>query len=201
MQSKTITLQGVVLTNRIGNQWESIEAHGSNKQASQPVLVRLAENVQVFDPVRVGFDGVYAWFDCIDPRADLATAAWLRERLEKNVKPKDLKRKGLTAQQRTAYAMQYLSRVEIRKEIERDAIESRIRDALGHAGAKFVSYVEHRGGYRVTFNIGSQQHVSSVDKKDLTLQTAGVCLSGEDRKFDLASLVGVLNEPDAHHYW
>ena len=76
-----------------------------------------------------------------------------------------------------------------------------LRDALGHAGAEFVNYAEHRDGYRVTYNVGNARHTSSVAKNDLTVQTAGICLAGEDRKFDLASLVSVLREPDAQYAW
>ncbi len=44
------------------------------------------------------------------------------------------------------------------------------------------------------FRVGGRSYTSSVNKGDLTVQVAGICLNGEDSKFDLSSLVGVLRE-------
>jgi hypothetical protein len=65
---------------------------------------------------------------------------------------------------------------------------------LEHAGAELKDYVERKDVYTVTYEVDGQRHVSAVAKKDLSVQVAGICLSGEDRKFDLHSLVGVIRE-------
>ncbi|MCE9546621.1 MAG: hypothetical protein K8T25_14160 [Planctomycetia bacterium] len=77
-----------------------------------------------------------------------------------------------------------------------DPVRRRLRENLSHAGANLVDYLEHSDTFRVTYSIGGRQYTSAVDKADLSVQVAGICLSGEDEKFDLASLVGVLREAE-----
>jgi hypothetical protein len=54
--------------------------------------------------------------------------------------------------------------------------------------------MERGDGVRVRYRVHGHEYISSVDKDDLSVQLAGICLSGEDQKFDLSSLVGVLHE-------
>jgi hypothetical protein len=69
-----------------------------------------------------------------------------------------------------------------------------LRGALAHAGAELKDYVERQDVYTVTYEVDGQRHVSAISKKDLSVQVAGICLSGEDENFDLQSLVGVIRE-------
>ncbi len=110
------------------------------------------------------------------------------------VEPQYLSRPGLTAEEQTAYTLNYVPRLQAEIEARRDRVEERLRDALAHAGAELENYLERDDIYRVTYEVDGHRHVSVVDQNDLSVQVAGICLSGEDRHFDLQSLVGVLRE-------
>lgn len=181
---------------RRGSHWPAMTAHRGDArfQISGMVPVRLADEVQQFDVVRARFDGSSFWFDDLDPARDPATADFLRKSLTATIEPNQLQRPGLTPEERAAYAVNFFEKEEVRQQTEVETTETRLREALRHAGAEFVDFLERRDGYRVTYTIGGRQHVSAVRKDDLTVQVAGICLDGQDRQFDLASLVGVIRE-------
>lgn len=158
------------------------------------IELRLVEECELFDTVAARFDGRQFWFDEIDPRTDPAIAPYLRRALAAMTEPKSLDRKGLTPGQRLAYLLNYRTRLESLMMDERTRSENRLRDALAHAGAELRDFVERNGAYRVTFDVDGTRHTSIVQKNDLTVETAGICLSGLDQNFDLESLVGVLRE-------
>jgi hypothetical protein len=184
----------MVLVRPAGLDWLGWPAHQADARFGPPALVpvRLAEDVQPFDHVEARFDGGQAWFDRPDDRSDPGAAAYLREALREMTAPELIHRPRLTLEDRTVYR----SAFDARREALRNQTEDRLRDALAHTGAELHGYVERDDGYRVEFAVGDRRHVSVVNKADLTVQLAGICLDGADRHFDLSSLVGVLRQAD-----
>lgn len=183
-----------------------------------PIL--LAEEVQLFDFVRCRYDGARFWFDQADNRHDPAVAAYLRASLSAQVAPEDLARKGLTAEERAAYELNYWEQLAAAEaEADRqpeshhprrqrraarpappahDPLRARLEGSLSHAGADLIDYLERGDGIRVRYRVQGHEYISSVNRNDLSVQLAGICLSGQDHKFDLSSLVGVLHEGMRH---
>jgi hypothetical protein len=212
----------LLICQRVGRVWYgSTASFGDLRMRLEGVApINLTEEVQLFDCVRTRYDGSQFWFDELDLRHDPAASAYLRSALSERTEPGDLQRPGLTAEERACYELNYWELVRPNEaegaaspglparrarqpgaadvsptpsEVG-DPIRRRLRDSLSHAGAQLVDYVERADGFRVSFRIGRHHYTSSVNKDDLTVQVAGICLSGEDEKFDLGSLVGVLRE-------
>ena len=69
--------------------------------------LQLAEEVQLFDCVQARYDGSQFWFDELDLRHDPGASAYLRAALDQQTPPEDLARRGLTAEERAAYELNY----------------------------------------------------------------------------------------------
>jgi hypothetical protein len=189
----------VIVCGRDRDRWLAIPAHRADARfrIEGLVPVRLVEEPQLFDVLLTRFDGAQSWYDGPEPRRDPATAAYLREALARMVDPDQLHRPGLTAEERAAYLVNYAPRHQVELDIRRDRVEEQLRVALAHAGAAFRGYQEHGDVYRVAYVVDGRRQVSVVSRDDLSVQVAGICLSGQDRHFDLQSLVGVLREADS----
>jgi len=166
-------------------------------ELTAPVCVQLADGVDAFDTIVARFDGGQFWFDEVDTRADPAIAAYLRGQLAEMADPGSFDRPGMGKGQRLAYAVAHARQVAA---IEADAAVSatrRLNAALGHAGAALRDFSDLGVSFRVTYTVDGRRHTSVVGKGDLTVRSAGICLSGEDEQFDLNSLIGVLRESNS----
>jgi hypothetical protein len=186
----------LIVASKQDDAWLAIPAHRSDGrfQIDGLIPVQLMEDAQLFEVIEARFDGIHFWYASAEARSDPAAASYLRQALDKLIVPEQIQRRGLTAEERSAYALNYWPRYLTSEEGKRSQEEKRLRDALAHAGANLRSYIDRRDVYTVTYEVDGERHVSAISKKDLSVQVAGICLSGEDAKFDLQSLVGVIRE-------
>ncbi len=179
---------------RHGTWWALLaEGKGEHSAGERLVPVSLVGEAQLFDTVRARWDGVQFLYERRHPRRDPAVAAYLREALAEKRRPDELAKPTLTLQERRAYGWQCrLAELELP-----DTPASGLRAAVAHAAGEFRGFVERGERYTVTFSVDGETHTAAVRKRDLSVLTAGICLSGEDEKFDLSSLVSVIRErPD-----
>ncbi len=170
-----------------GQTWMGLPAGATAKGIRVEGLapIAFARGLRLFDSAVVRFDGALFLHESSERPAE---AAFLREELKKeNEEPS---RKGLTPEERAAYARA----LEWKREMEKSAEERRLERALGLAGADLASYEERFGQFTVRFRVDGREYASVVSKGDLTVISSGICLSGRDRDFDLTSLVSVLRE-------
>lgn len=173
--------------------WHALTAAQGDTRVSisAPAPVLLAEaGLQPFETVIARFDGRLFYYEQRDSRRNPALAAYLREALAAATPPAELRKPGLSAEERAAYTWAW-GLLEVAR---LDGVTARLGEALAHAGAELRSFLERDDVYAVTYSVGEERHTSIVRKNDLTVLTAGICLSGRDADFDLASLVGVLQE-------
>jgi hypothetical protein len=191
-----LPLLRMVVCLRKDKEWLAIPAQRSDTRFRIEGLVpiRLIKDAQLFEVIQTRFDGTQCWYDGPDTRHDPGAAAYLRASLGQMIEPEQLSRPGLTPEERTAYVLNYAPRLQAELEARRDRVEERLRKAVAHAGAELKEYQERDEVYRISYEVDGLRHVSVISQRDLTVQVAGICLSGQDQHFDLQSLVGVLRE-------
>lgn len=142
-----------------------------------------------FEYIEGHFDGARLWLKHLDPRADPFKTEELRKQTDRE---SAMQLKGLTPEDRAAIAIAFA-----RKEAQmRLMLDCQIRIVLGARGARLESMREFSDGRIEVVWRSRSSHVyrTIVRRQDLSVVSAGICLSGEDRQFDLSSLVGVVHE-------
>lgn len=182
----------LLLLTRGDAEWSAVQAQaGDNRfRIDGAVPVHLAVGVEPFERIIARFDGARFLFQEVDRRRSPAIAAYLREALQSGIPPGQLRKPTLTAEEKEAYRRVF----QALEEAKRNRVEIKLGDALSRADSALQSYIEHEDVYTVSFSANGQTHRATVRKDDLTVISAGLCLSGQDQRFDLQSLVGVIRE-------
>lgn len=178
---------------RAGRSWHALPASGGDRRVriERPVPVAFVEDgVQPFETLVARFDGARFWYARRDGRRNPALAAYLRQALNEETPPERVRKQGLSAEERAAYAWAW----GLLEAARQAGIAGQLADALMHAGGRLVDFTERDESYTVAYLVGDARHISTIRKDDLSVLTAGICLAGRDHDFDLTSLVSVMRE-------
>ncbi len=145
-----------------------------------------------FESVEGAYDGARVWVRNLDSKADLDKQEALRACLLALDRAGAERVKGLTAADREAAAAAFRAR----EESQRVLLDVHVRRALAARGGTLRSLRELVDGRVevVWTSRGGAEYRSMLRSVDLSVVSAGICLSAEDQKFDLSSLVGVVHE-------
>ena len=159
----------------------------------KPVPVHLVSEAAQFEVAIARTDGISWWFDQCDRRADPMVSEQLKGNVKQVTLPSDLHFKGMTPEMRTVYELVTQQAKEFSALQKQQRDEKRLGDALKIGGGELNEFRERQDHWVVEWTTADgDRHTSAISKHDLTVISAGICLSGEDEKFDLQSLVGVV---------
>lgn len=196
----------LVLIGEFEHHWWGVQANPSDSRfrLTEPVPIRLTERVTAMEQIYARFDGSSFWYHGANRRRDPIIARGLREAMDKGSVPEEVKVSGAAPSELLAYRIVFADRYPGHSAPRPRTDLERLRDALTHSGARLDAYwAQGNDVMRVRYVIDGHSHSADVRINDLTVVSAGVCLSGRDRDFDLTSLVGVMRElhdgRGAHH--
>ena len=187
----------VVLVHNVGR-WLAYPSHSNSFRHQfglEPKLfaVLCADNVEPMDTAEVRFDGSNFWFDSVKITDNAEKIDSLRERLKnqnytitKNIVS------GLTPEEEKAFNYA----VEFHRQANMTNLERRLHNELNKFGASLDDFIERGNNVSVQWKDKrtNSTYTSVLNKDTLGVVTAGICLSGGDRVFDMQSLVGVCRQ-------
>lgn len=178
--------------------WSLFASSGDSRaQISGPIPIHLVRNPSRFQTVCARFDGATFLYESPDRRRDPSVARALREALQSGVAPDDLQVRNAVPQEKVAYRMLWLRKNPhlAGTQITPQSLLQRVESALNHAGAQLDGlWNENADQVAVRYVVDGHTHLSRIRPGDLSVISAGICLSGLDQDFDLTSLVGVMRE-------
>ncbi|WP_449418931.1 hypothetical protein [Phormidium nigroviride] len=160
---------------------------------AKPFPIHLVTEGATFEPIIARWDGKSWWFEDIDRRADPLSSEELRLALKKVISPQEVRFKGMTPEMRTVYELVAQQTEEFSQKFQQRRDEKRLQEALQMGGGELREFRDRDDYWLIEWTAGNgDRHTSAIAKNDLTVVSAGICLSGLDSNFDLQSLVGVV---------
>ena len=158
---------------RNGDIWQGLPAHAGDARfrlnGVAPIRGGGSANVQMFDCLVARFDGTHFWFEKADARRSPAIAEYLRQSLADQIAPEALHKKGLSSEERVAYALALYGPPEPELSVPTNAAtaapswnplaaiinpntpDGRLAQSLQHAGGRLVSWMDRGDAYTVTY--------------------------------------------------
>ncbi len=179
------------------NTWLAYPINESDAQQrfgiTKPVPIHLVSNGAVFEQIIARWDGGNWWFEDYDRRADPFLSENLTTALKEITLPAKLRFKGMTPEMKIVYQLVTQQQAEFKAKMELQTDAEKLAQALKLGGGELQKFRDRDDYWVVEWTTGyGEHHTSAIAKSDLTVISAGICLSGLDRDFDLSSLVGVV---------
>lgn len=159
-------------------------------------VIKCVTDCERFDVIVARFDGLHFWYDGIFTGGNPQKSINMRECFQPGYTPQKMKTclagvKELTPEDKKAFEMAMASWTLF----QRVTTEDRLRDFIENSGGKFQSYVIRGVNVEIKWTSDSGRTYNSlVEKESLDVVSAGICLSGEDKKFHLKDLPFVIKE-------
>jgi hypothetical protein len=177
--------------------WLAVPAYPGSGQihVDGPVPVMLVDDdVSPFEEIVARYDGQTFWFDQLASPGNPERAAALRAALDDLVEPGEIHIPGMTPAERDAYARTWNALGERRQQRVEERLRRRLSEELAHGGATLLNYAQQGEVVQVRYELGGQAYTQTFHGQSLRMIDSGVCLSGQDGNFDLASSVSVMRE-------
>ena len=169
------------------------------------VPVHLVEGLQQFDSLRACHDGSRYWFINSSPSTDMRRARTLRSALSNETAPEHLPLRNLTLKEQELYAMALILKKGF-TERNKDSFVRSVEKALHTGMGTLIECTEQNNQFNIRWRSGDGRSLSTMVDKNLSVISAGLCLSGGDRLQDLTSLASLVstapltNDEEALYY-
>jgi hypothetical protein len=154
----------------------------------EPTVIYFAKDVEPFSEVVCCFAGGWFYFEESPTLQDVTDS--LKIKLKETIDPESLQVKGLTPELRSVYEILFS---EIEEADPTKRYIKKVDSVLSKFGCKLSTMKENYGGtWTVEWRDTKGERVyTTIRSGSLRVSSAGYCLDGEDRKFDLQAVIAL----------